>query len=78
MARQKTLAAEFERWKVGKSQHCWIEAQRLQTAVSALARTETSLIENAAPLADNTIQKSSQRTMKERSGGCPQADQEIP
>jgi len=68
MARQTTLAAEFERWKIDKVQYFWAEVIRSKTTVLALTRTETSLIQYSAPLANNTIRESSKRTMEKRSG----------
>ncbi|KAK3812539.1 MAG: hypothetical protein J3R72DRAFT_68580 [Linnemannia gamsii] len=72
MARQITLAAEFERWKIDKAQYFWAEVMRSKTTVLALTRTETSLIQYAAPLANNTIKESSKRTMEKRSGHTEQ------
>ena len=63
-----TLAAEFERWKIDKVQYFWAEVIRSKTTVLALTRTETSLIQYSAPLANNTIRESSKRTMEKRSG----------
>ncbi|KAF8926343.1 hypothetical protein BGZ47_002800 [Haplosporangium gracile] len=74
MARQTTLAAEFERWKIDKAQHFWAEVMRSKTTVLALTRTETSLIKYAAPLANNTIKGSSKSTMKKRSGHMEQSN----
>jgi len=67
-ARQTVLAADFERWKIEKSQQFWAEVLRSKTTVLSLSLTETSLIRNAAPLANNTIEESSRRTMERRSG----------
>jgi hypothetical protein len=47
---------------------------RSKTTVLALTRTGTSLIQYAAPLANNTIEESSKMAMEKRSGHTEQSD----
>lgn len=47
---------------------------RSKTTVLSLTRTETSLIQYAAPVANNTIKESSKRTMEKRSGHKEQSN----
>ncbi|KAG9064563.1 hypothetical protein KI688_002821 [Linnemannia hyalina] len=76
MARQTTLAAEFKRWKIDKAQYFWAEVMRSKTTVLSLTRTETSLIQYAAPLANNTIKELSRSTAEKRSGHTEQPNLE--
>ncbi|GJJ79271.1 hypothetical protein EMPS_11632 [Entomortierella parvispora] len=73
-ARQTVLAADFERWKIEKSQQFWAEVLKSKTTVLSLSLTETSLIRNATPLANNTIEEWSRRTMERRSGHMERLD----
>ncbi|KAF9155229.1 hypothetical protein BGX20_004506 [Mortierella sp. AD010] len=68
MAQQLTLAAEFESWKNNKARLFWAEVMKSTTTALSLTQTETSLIQNAAPLANATINESSKRTMERRLG----------
>ncbi|KAF9176415.1 hypothetical protein BGZ51_000671, partial [Haplosporangium sp. Z 767] len=76
MERRTTLATEFERWKFDKVQYFWAEAVRSKATVLSLTRTETSLIQYAAPLANNTIKGTSKRTIEKRSGHTEQSNHE--
>ncbi|KAF9545153.1 hypothetical protein EC957_011223 [Mortierella hygrophila] len=75
-ARQTTLVAEFKRWKIDKAQYFWAEVMRSKTTVLSLTRTETSLIQYAAPLASNTIKESSRSAAEKRSGHTGQSNLE--
>lgn len=69
--RQKTLATDFETWKLNDAEYFWSEVIKTKSTDLSLALTETSLIRIAAPLADDTCKEDG----KQNQCSCWRGDQ---